>query len=214
MKYFTSIMVLVSLFCSAPIFGQTEFAIRGGWNLTNFSGKVTYVGNARESVKIGASVTIPMWSRFSLQFGGDYVSKGKDPSIDDFKVHVDYIEFSGLATVTLIAPRRMPSFFILIGPTVAFKVRTKGTDRLARRYWRDQFEFKTLDFGIAGGIGMQMAISDAMIFKAEFLWIEGIRSINKTAPYDPNFNAETSIKNRGISFCVGLGFPYGRRTGG
>ena len=213
MKYFMSILVLAFLFCSAPIFGQTEFAIRGGWNLTNFSGKVTYFGIARESVKIGASMTIPMWNRLSLQFGGDYVSKGADSFID-YKIHVDYIEYSGLATVTLIVPRRLPSFSILIGPTAAFKVRTQGTDELARRYWRDQFEFKTLDFGIAGGIGMQMAISDAMILKAELLWTEGIRSINKTAPYDPNFNAETSIKNRAISACVGLGFPYGRRTGG
>ena len=211
MKYFMSILVLAFLFCSAPIFGQTKFAIRGGWNLTNFSSKVTYFGIARESVKIGASMTIPMWNRLSLQFGGDYVSKGADSFID-YKIHVDYIEFSGLATVTLIVPRRLPSFSTLIGPTVAFKVRTQGTDELARRYWRDQFEFKTLDFGIAGGIGMQMAISDAMILKAELLWTEGIRSINKTAPYDPNFNAETSIKNRGISVCVGFGFPYGKRN--
>ena len=56
-----------------------------------------------------------------------------------------------------------------------------------------------------------MTFSEAMILKAELLYTEGIRSINKTAPYDPNFNAETSIKNRAISACVGLGFPYGRR---
>ena len=144
------------------------------------------------------------------------MQKGAHDSLYDFIIEVDYIEFSGLVNITLISPYHAPSLSILAGPSVAFKVRSEGEGQLARRHWRDRFEFKTTDFGIIVGLGTQMTFSEAMILKAELLYTEGIRSINKTIFDDPNYRMEkaNSIRNRALSACVGLGFPYGRRTGG
>ena len=74
MKYFVGILVLMISY-SAPIFGQSIVAVRGGTNLTNIRG--TEVANTvRKSVRMGVSIVIPIRGRFSLQFGGDYVPKG------------------------------------------------------------------------------------------------------------------------------------------
>lgn len=214
MKYFMGIIIPMVLFWSAPVFGQTTFAIKGGWNLTNFGGYVGYFGSPRTGVKIGASVTVPIHSRLGLQISGDYVPKGGNAAFyyEGTKTYIDYIEFSGLATFTLIAPRHLPVFSILIGPTAAFKIRTNGSEAFARRYWKDEFEFKTIDFGIAGGIGTEIAISKRVTFKAELVLTQSVSAVNKTTIYDSNSgNEKVNLTNRGISLCAGIGFPYVRR---
>lgn len=206
MKHFISILILAALFYSTPIFGQPTFAIRGGANLTTFGGDgaVVYPSVARKSIRIGASAVIPIRGRFSLQFGGDYVPKGLILIFDDLNLNIDYIEFSGLGTITLISSRRAPSLSLLAGPTMAFKVRVEGEDQLVNRYWENRLKFKTLDFGVTVGIGAKMAISKTMTFKADLLYTEGIRSLSR--------EGNDAITNRAIAFCVGLGFPYGRRN--
>ena len=215
MRYFMGILIFAVLSYPASILGQPTLSVREGLNLATLSGEIMDRGpvNARATLKMGVSGTFPVRGRFGFQLNGDYVQKGAYDSLYDFIIEVDYIEFSGLVNITLISSYRAPSLSILAGPSVAFKVRSEGEGQLARRHWRDRFEFKTTDFGIIVGLSTQMTFSEAMVIKAELLYTEGIRSINKTAPYDPNVNAETSIKNRGFSVCVGLGFPYGK-TGG
>ena len=216
MRYFMGILIFAVLFYPASILGQPTLSIREGLNLATLSGEIMdrRPVNARATLKMGVSGTFPVRGRFGFQLNGDYVQKGAHDFLEDSIIEVDYIEFSGLVNITLISPYHAPSLSILAGPSVAFKVRSEGEGQLAGRHWRDRFEFKTTDFGIIVGLGTQMTFSEEMIIKVELLYTEGIQSINKTAPYDPNFNAETGIKNRAISACVGLGFPYGRRTGG
>ena len=215
MKYFVGILVLMISY-SAPIFGQSIVAVRGGTNLTNIRG--TEVANTvRKSVRMGVSIVIPIRGRFSLQFGGDYVPKGGfSDHFPNLELNIDYIEFSGLGTITIISPRRAPSLYILAGPTVAFKVRNEGEDPLERRYRKYPFEFNTLDFGIAGGIGMQMAFYDGIIGKAELLYTRSIRSINKTSFYAYDLSGGPEVKgimlNQALFFSIGFGFPYGRRN--
>ena len=90
-----------------PIFGQTTLAIRGGMNRATMSGSN---GNeevdARTGIKVGASATIPMQERFSLQLGGNYVQKGgRGPLEGDdlsLSLNLDYIELSGLGVFNLM----------------------------------------------------------------------------------------------------------------
>ena len=51
--------------------------------------------------------------------------------------------------------------------------------------------------------------------QTEVLFTYGLRSVNKTIFYDPNYSevAPAYMENRSMSFCIGLGFPYGK-TGG
>ena len=218
MKYAMSILVLLIMSYSAPVFGHPIVTVRWGGNLTKLGGLVSF-SQPRKSISMGVSVAIPIRDRFNLQFGGDYVPKGvrDDLHYGHLILDIDYIEFSGLGIVTIISPRRAPSLSILAGPTVALKVRNEGEDPLARRYGGGSFNFKTLDFGISGGIGTQMAISKAMIVKAQLRYTLGIRSINKTVFYVINAQdraEKRGLTNHAISFCIGLGFPVSRLGGG
>lgn len=215
MKYFVGILVLMISY-STPVFGQPTFTVRGGVNATTLSAArtvnlTTSSGNVfkfsplgqgqrrRASIRIGAAVVIPAWNRLSLQFGGDYVQKGADESLRDYEVNIDYIEFSGLAIIALISPRRAPSLSILIGPVLAFKVKSVLTGLVS--YQGDLPEFSHQDYGIVGGIGTQMAIFGAMTVKTELLYTRNIRPVHKTT-------GPPGLTNRAISFTVGLSFPF------
>lgn len=222
MKYFMSILALLMLFYSAPAYGQSEsiVAIRWGGNMTTISG-LEVGGTSRTGIKIGISATIPIQERFSLLFGTDYVPKGVREHLHYgiTELAIDYIEFSGLGNLTIFAPSRGPSLSILAGPTIAFKVRHEGEDPLGRRYGgREQFfEFKTVDFGLAGGIGTQIPFfDDQLAVKAELLYTLGIRAINTTRVYAiiQHYDTRTieekslSMTNHAISFTVGLGYLF------
>ena len=220
MKYFMSILVLLIMSYSAPIFGQRIVTVRWGGNMTQILG-LESLGHPRKSIRMGVSVVIPIRDRFNLQIGGDYVPKGglrDNIHYGIIELDIDYIELSGLGIVTIISPRRAPSLSILAGPTVAFKVRNEGEDPLASRYGGGSFDFKTVDFGIAGGIGTQMAISKTLTVSAQLRYTLGIRSINKTTFYIIDYDSHTAEKrgltNHTISFCIGLGFPVSRLGGG
>ena len=220
MRYFMGILIFAVLSYPASILGQPTLSVRWGFGMTQIGGD-SYFSTPRKSVRTGASIDIPIRDRFSLQFGGDHMQKGaRDYSLygDNSKLYIDYIEFSGLGVVWLLSPRRTPSLFLLAGPTVAFKVGVEGKDLFARRYGGGSFQFKTLDFGIAGGIGTQMAISTEMIVRVELLYTLGIQSINKTIFHVFSYYTlkpeKRGMMNHALSFCVSLGFPYGKRTGG
>ena len=221
MRYFMGILVLVVLSYSAPIFGQHIVAVRWGGNMTTIGG-FDHRSTPRRSMRIGTSVTIPIQDRFSLQARGDYIPKGagKNYIYHYFGLHIDYIELSGLGVLTIFAPSRGPSLSILAGPTIAFKITNRGEEILAKRFGQgqDRFDFKSMDFGFAGGIGTQIAIFKPLIITTEILYTRSIRSINKTTFYIIDFDSHTAEKrglmNHALSFSVGLGFSYGRRTGG
>ena len=210
MKYF--IFILLMLSCSASAFGQHTATVRWGFVMTKIDGDSYFSGlsiTPRKSVRIGASIDVPIRDRLSLQIGGDYVPKGaEDPALygSGVKLHIDYIEFSGLGVFWLLPPRRTPSLFMLAGPTVAFKVRADEKNFFLRTYPENYSQdLKAMDFGIAGGIGAQIPILKAIAIKAELLYTLGIQSVN---------NATFNMKNHAISFCIGLGFPVSRLGGG
>ena len=221
MKYFMSILVLLMMSYSAPVFGQRIVTIRWGGNMTQILG-LESLGHPRKSISIGVSIAIPIQDRFSLQFSGDYMPKGglrDNIHYGIIELDIDYIEFSGLGAITIFAPSGAPSFSILAGPTIAFKTRHEGEDQLGWRYGgrKRHFEFKTVDFGLAGGIGTQIPFFfDELVVKAELLYTRGIRSINTTRVYAVILNYDTktiteenlSMINHAISFTVGFGFPF------
>ena len=59
---------------------------------------------------------------------------------------------------------------------------------------------KSLDFGLTGGIGTAIAISDGMTLSAELLYTSGLLSIS---------DDEDSPENRVFALQVGVGFPIG-----
>lgn len=202
MKHFGSLIFVAAIFCPTVTFGQPALGVRWGVNVTTLEiqGAPQYASTGHINIKVGAGVNLPVQNRFSLQFYGDYVKKGAEYfTLDEFMVTIDYIEFSGMANISLVSPRRRPSLFVIAGPTVAVKVRSTGEVALARRGRIDSFAFKTLDVGVAGGIGTQVAFK-AMTLKAELLYNRSIRAINEIADLG-------NMINHAVSLSLGFGFP-------
>lgn len=208
MKYFMSALIAMATLYCAPVFGQSSVVIRGGVNLAGLAGNAPERHGLRQNIRIGASVVVPLRARVRFQIGADYVSKGSKIGFESSdKIRIDYIELSGLGNIALKSST--PSLFLLIGPTMAFKVNSEGGDYLLKSWHEeDQFEFKTLDFGIAGGGGTEILSS----FKVVFLYTMGIRSVNKTdfLILLNNFDNTVTEKegcmiNHTISLSIGLG---------
>lgn len=218
-------VVIVVLSLSAPIFGQPVVALRWGGNMSKIGGSL-HQGPPRKTMRIGASVNIPIKNRISLQAYADYARKGSDKDYIYYYhigLLIDYIELSGLGVFKIFAPSRGPSLSILAGPTIAFKIKNRGEEIMARRYGQGQtvnnseakiysFYFKTIDLGLAGGIGTQMKIFGPLIVTADILYTRSIRPINKTTFYDiaGDMPEEHGLTNFAFSACVGIGVELGR----
>ena len=209
-----SIIVLAAMHYPIPTFGQTTIGIRGGVSRATVDGTVdgSDIDNAdaRTGIKFGASATIPIQDKFSLRLGGDYVQKGYGFGGDlegfsaDADVSLDYIELSGLGVVNLTPPESPASVYVLAGPAVAFNTKCEGSYSgvlLSESFNETEgCDSKSFDFGITGGVGAEMAMSEGMTFSVELLYTLGILSITEG----------DDIKNRAIALQVGVGFPIGK----
>ena len=96
---------------------------------------------------------------------------------------------------------------MLAGPAVAFNVKcgiVSEAESVTRKADCGEADInaRAVDFGITGGIGTEMAISEGMTFSVELLYTLGILSIDEEYGDD--------IKNRAIALQVGVGFPIGK----
>lgn len=216
------VMVLAAMHYPIPIFGQTTIGIQGGMSRATIGGEdASEEGvdmGARTGIKVGVSATIPILEGFSLQLGSNYVQKGSQVDIDDdffdidnFSVglNLDYIEFSGLGIAKLAQPGGPASIYVLAGPAVAFNVKCGGVVAIGDEDGSatikvdcDDADIKTrsVDFGITGGIGTEMMISEGMTFSVELLYTLGVKSVSE----------DDDIKNRAIALQIGVGFPAGK----
>ncbi len=208
MRYFMSALIAMATLYCTPVFGQSSVFLRGGVNLAGLAGNAPERQGFHQNMKIGLSVVVPLRERVGLQIGAGYVSKGAKTHVNgDNGIHIDYIELSGLGNIEVKSST--PSLFLLIGPTMAFKVNSKGGDYLLGSWQEEKkFEFKALDFGIAGGMGTQLLSP----FRVVFLYTMGIRSVNKTDFLILLGTAENTVTeqegrmiNHTMSLSIGLG---------
>ncbi len=218
------VIALAALHDPIPVFGQTTIAIRGGLSRATIGGDDASLEGldmgARTGIKVGTSATITIQDRFALQLSGNYVQKGwqadvvEDGFLDFFGIdnlsgsaNLDYIEFSGLGIASLVPPGGPTSIYVLAGPAVAFNVKCGivGTDGSTTGKPVDCGDFvktRTVDLGITGGIGTEIAISEGMTFLVELLYTLGVQSFSKVENDD--------VKNRSIALQVGIGLPIGK----
>ena len=199
-----SVIALVAMNFPTSIFGQTAIGIRGGMSRASASGSFDGADvDARTGIKLGASATIPIQDKFSLRLGGDYVQKGYGLSANleglslSADIRLDYIELSGLGVVNLTPPESAASVYVLAGPAIGINVKCEA----AGEDCGDGDDGpKTLDLGITGGVGTEMAMSEGMTFSVELLYTLGLLSIAEGE----------DVKNRAIALQVGVGFPIGK----
>ena len=202
------VMALVAMNFPSPIFGQTTLAIQGGMSRATVGGSDAENADALIGITLGASATIPMQDKFSLRLGGNYVQKGakiQDGGLEG-KINVDYIELSGLGVFKLAPSESQASLYMLVGPSVAFNTKCEGS--VSGSLFSEDISLSddcgentnSFDFGITGGIGAGMAISEQMTFSVDLLYTLGILSADKV----------DDIKNRTLTLRAGIGFPIGK----
>ena len=229
MKHLQQVVVLMSIFALTtagsvnPVFGQT-LAIHGGMNRATLSGSdPDDEVNSRNGLKIGAAATVPVTDQFGLQLGLAYAQKGARLSADlegdgDFEIEItgaalsttiklDYIEVSALGKVSVPLGESSASMHVLAGPVVAFNTKSEanvpifGTVDLSEAV-------KGTDFGLAGGIGAEIPVSEGMTLSIAALYTLGLRSTAKDSD-DEDLEWEGDVKNRALTVQIGLSFPMG-----
>ena len=205
-----SVLALVAMNFPTPIFGQTTLAIQGGLSRATVGGTVDGIDidnvDALIGITLGASATIPLQDKFSLRLGGNYVQRGaKNIPGEGLEVTInaDYIELSGLGVFKLAPSESQASVYMLVGPSVAFNTKCEGSassEDISLSGGDCGEDTNSFDFGITGGIGAGMAISEQMTFSVDLLYILGILSVSKV----------DDIKNRTLTLRAGIGFPIGK----
>lgn len=202
------IIALVAMNFPTSIFGQTTIGIRGGMSRATVGGIDAENADALIGITLGASATIPIQDKFSLRLGGNYVQKGaktEDEGLEG-KINADYIELSGLGVFKLAPSESQASVYMLVGPSVAFNTKCEGSVsgtilsesiNIASDCGEDTNSF---DFGITGGIGAGMAISEQITFSIDLLYTLGLLSVDKV----------DDVKTRTLTLRAGIDFPIGK----
>ena len=208
-----SVIALVAMNFPTSIFGQTAIGIRGGMSRATIGGddasEEGVDADARIGITLGASATIPIQDKFSLRLGGNYVQKGAKSQYGGLegKINADYIELSGLGVFKLApSDKSQASVYMLVGPSVAFNTKCEGS--VSGSSFSEDISLSgdcgedtnSFDFGITGGIGAGMAISEQMTFSIDLLYTLGLLSADKV----------DDIKNRTLTLRAGIGFPIGK----
>ncbi len=202
------IIALVAMNFPTSIFGQTTLAIQGGLSRATVGGSDAENADARIGITLGASATIPIQDKFSLRLGGNYVQKGaktEDEGLEG-KLNADYIELSGLGVFNLTPSESQTSVYMLVGPSVAFNTKCEGS--ISGTILSESIniasdcgeETNSFDFGITGGVGAGVAISEQTTFSIDLLYTLGLLSADKV----------NDVKTRALILRAGVGFPIGK----
>ncbi|MCZ0936825.1 MAG: outer membrane beta-barrel protein [Gemmatimonadetes bacterium] len=215
---------LLPLLVAAPLMAQTMVGIRAGLNRATFSAFVeeelleleNLGGATSEDPRMGAiagiDVAFPLTSAVELRLGGAYAQKGYSLSLSGpggsgfTGFEMDYLQFSALARVG--SARDGPvSVGVLLGPWMAYRV----SCQLSVDFDLEEFgpiresgscsaDGAKIDFGVAAGGGVELAVSDGLSLGLDLVYSLGLSRIDD----DPD-----SPKNRSLAVQAGVVIPVG-----
>ena len=215
---------LLPLLVAAPLMAQTMVGVRAGLNRATWSNvfeaelsAIEPLGGAsvedpRMGVVAGIDVAFPMATAVELRVGGAYAQKGYSVSLSGPGVggssvaEMDYLQFSALGRVG--SSRDGPlSVGFLLGPWTAFRLSCE----LSASFYLAEFgsidesascrdEGRTMDFGVAAGGGVELAVSDGLSLGLDLVYSIGFSRIED----DPD-----APKNRSLALQAGIVIPLG-----
>ena len=156
----------------------------------------------RTGIVAGGFVTWPVGQRFAIQLEGLFTQKGAafDQAGVKGTTKLDYLEVP-LLFVSSTAPSRpgAASFQFFAGPSIAFKVRAKGTGSFQGEEAMDfdipDDAIDKFDLSVVAGAGVTFGH-----FLIEGRYTVGLTDIN-SSPSDP-----TKVRNRSLAVLAGVRF--------
>ena len=215
---------LAAVMCVSPVpvLGQTVLGVRGGLTRATLSGaERPYFEGSRSRIRLGVAVAIPISRGVGVRFGGDYLQAGGGLSYPDLGfgidldhatsslagiapprrprdgIELDYVRLSALARAGPQPESRRVAAYVLAGPFIGFGIgcaeKISGAS-LGLDCDGIGVSVSDTDFGISGGVGVEVRASTKMRVAIEASYDAGLRDIGYGA------------KTRVFSLLAGLSY--------
>lgn len=176
-----------------------KFGIKGGINLSNFTGDDAGDSDMRTAFHLGVLSEYMVSEQFSIQPEVLFSAQGakfKYGKFGDFDAKLSYV-----SVPVMLKYYAAPGFNIQVGPQVSFLVDSKiehdnktVTDVLKKLGVADEDNYKTVDFGLNFGLGYTFTNS---------IFVEGRYNLGLTKIRD---KGDAKIKNGVFQFSIGYMF--------
>ncbi|WP_420449950.1 outer membrane beta-barrel protein [Candidatus Palauibacter sp.] len=217
------LVALFSISCVTPVpvlAGQTVVGFRAGLTRSTLSfgdTPIPVLQESRSRARFGVSATAPVTGGLGIRFSGGYVQAGGGfaldlsgfvPGLDQDDVppdarikaglDLDYLRFSALARAALPMEGRRVAVYFLAGPFVGFSsgcsMSVEAQDvSIGVDCDEADLDWPGTDFGMSGGAGLEVGVSDGMGVSIEALYDLGLKDLE-------------DAKTRVLSVMAGLVF--------
>ncbi len=216
----TRTLCLAALFAGLaanPSAGQISLGVKAGASLSDlvFGGIEINDRELRKGLVVGTALSLPVSGRLGLQLEGSFAQRGATLTfiqLGDVGYVLDYVQLSVLGRASLPLGSSRSSLFLLAGPVIAWETSCEATVTLVLSETTEtatcdderlNTPSKPVDYGVAGGAGVQLALAEAMHLSLDLLYTHGVRSIYAG-------ELDRTSHNRATSVQAGLVFPIGR----
>ena len=207
--------LLVFFVATSPLNGQSMLTLRTGVNFASMGGSMwkestERVVGSRKGLNLGASLLLPVSDNTGFQLGVAYSVRGANVQVTGQEIKggygLNYLDVPVLFKVN--APSEgVASVHFLVGPSIGFNLGCEVEalyESATMKVDCDEVamtseDIQSVEFGAAGGLGMDIKISDTFTMVVDALYNFGISSIDPVA----------DVKNRAFTIQVGAGFPLG-----
>ena len=206
---------LLPLLVAAPLAAQAMVGFRAGLNRSTVSGEGDLTQDARMGMIVGVDAAFPLANSVELRVGGAYAQKGSGVSeagVGSVSFKVDYFQVSALARMGTPRDGDGPSFGVLFGPWVASNLSCNASANLDLGEFGSISgsescgnEFNGMDFGVAAGAGVELAVSEGLRLGLDVLYAIGLANIIDESFADESENG----KNRSLTIQAGVVIPLG-----
>ena len=164
-------------------------------------------GSARQP-SVGVSAIVPLPWSLSLEVGGAYSEWGRElafgwcgtPPQGGASVSMEYLEFKTLGRVNLPLAGNGVLAFVTAGPMVAWELSCRSTPTISQRLLDGSIsrspdgsgsrpcegvvlELDELDFGLAGGVGLEVGVTGRLGFTVGTFYSRGMRDLDQVEDY-------------------------------
>lgn len=197
--------VLFLVACVAPVpmlAGQTTVGLHGGLTRATFSDLDAPIEQeSRSGIRLGMSATLPVSGSLGLRFAGSYVQSGGGFTLSDLAelgLDLDYFHLSVLTKAGLPMESDGVAVYLLAGPFAGFRTACSASASeqgvsISVDCDEADVDLSTTDFGLSGGVGVQVGFSESMGVALEALYDLGLKDLD-------------DAKTRVLSIVAGLVF--------
>ncbi len=201
---------------TGPAAGQVTLGVKAGASLSDliFTGIEIDEREARRGVVAGASLTLPLSEPLGLRIEGSFVQRGATLTflqLGDVEYTIDYVQFSVLGRARLPLGSSPSFLYLLAGPVIAWETSCEATvtivlPQITETSTCDDERLATpskpVDFAVAGGAGVQVAVTGRVGLSLDIVYTHGVRSIYAG-------ELDRTSHNRAVTVQAGAVFPAG-----